>query len=538
MRPDPTPAGKGSTLHWQIRAFHGLLVGVLAGPLLADVAWAIDWRKLVMPGPVIAGHADVEGDCGRCHETFRAEAQDRLCLDCHEAIREDVKADLGFHGRAPAVAGAQCRNCHTEHKGRDADVIALNRDAFDHRQTDFALRGAHTRVACESCHEAGKPFRDATGDCAGCHRDDDVHKGRLGAACADCHEVTAWKDAKFDHDATRYPLEGRHAQVDCALCHPNQRYDRTPTACAACHGLDDAHRGQLGRDCRQCHTPAGWKRTSFDHSAARTGFGLTGAHRGLGCHSCHEGDPQRDALPVDCVGCHRHDDDHRGRNGARCGDCHGSASWKPARFDHDRRTKFPLRGAHRDASCDACHKGTLGKERMSKSCYSCHRNDDPHAGQEGKDCGACHDERAWEGEVSFDHELTRFPLLGLHALASCEECHQSSRFRDTDAQCAECHLENDHHEARLGSDCGRCHAPNDWRIWKFEHDTETSFALHGSHDGLDCEACHTKAVRGAIRQSRRCDTCHAQDDAHAGRFGRSCDRCHLESSWQEVGRMR
>ena len=46
MRPDRTPAGKGSKLHWQIRAFHGLLVGVLAGPLLADVAWAIDWRKL------------------------------------------------------------------------------------------------------------------------------------------------------------------------------------------------------------------------------------------------------------------------------------------------------------------------------------------------------------------------------------------------------------------------------------------------------------------------------------------------------------
>jgi len=263
-------------------------------------------------------------------------------------------------------------------------------------------------------------------------------------------------------------------------------------------------------------------------------FALAGAHRGLDCGRCHDGAPEKKKISSDCASCHRLDDDHRGRYGLRCGECHGAKAWTPARFRHDRDTDFKLLGAHREARCDGCHKATMGKERMPAGCYSCHRGDDVHSGQQGRNCRSCHDERGWEGKVFFDHELTRFPLLGLHALASCEACHESSRFRDADRTCAGCHADADHHTGRLGEDCGRCHAPNGWRVWKFDHDRETSFALRGAHDGLDCHACHARPARGGIHLSRRCDTCHARDDAHSGSFGGSCDQCHTQSSWREV----
>jgi hypothetical protein len=51
---------------------------VLVGAFPAS---AIDVEKLVMPGPVIRGHADVEGKCVECHTPFRSEEQNDLCVD-------------------------------------------------------------------------------------------------------------------------------------------------------------------------------------------------------------------------------------------------------------------------------------------------------------------------------------------------------------------------------------------------------------------------------------------------------------------------
>jgi len=509
----------------------------LAVVLLSSAARAGDWKTLVMPGPVIAGHAKIEADCASCHQALRAEAQRELCVDCHKAVGADLESQRGYHGRLTDVDRVACRDCHTEHKGREADVLGLDRDAFDHRKTDFSLRGAHASLTCERCHAAGQRFSEAASACIGCHRDDDPHRQGLGEACGDCHQETSWNRARFEHAATAFPLKGSHAQVQCAACHVNERYKKTPTSCASCHGIDDSHRGRLGAACGDCHDSVSWKKTRFDHGS-KTRFPLTGAHRELACRSCHRQDAFDEKLPLECGTCHRLDDDHRGRNGPRCGDCHTSQSWKSSRFQHDRKTRFPLRGLHGEVRCDACHKGTLGKERISMNCYSCHRADDAHEGQEGRDCAGCHDERGWADQVSFDHGLTKFPLLGLHALVSCEDCHRSQRFADADPNCSSCHATDDHHETRLGDDCGRCHVPNSWRVWSFDHDTQTSFSLHGAHEGLACRACHSEPTRGRVQQSRRCETCHTEDDVHRGSFGRSCGQCHVDTSWRELRSMR
>jgi hypothetical protein len=505
------------------------LAGLLAA---AGPAAAIDVRTLVMPGPLIQGHADLEDQCAKCHEPFDREAQRGLCLDCHDEIAADLRARAGFHGRSPAVGRVQCRSCHTDHEGRAADVVGLNPASFDHALTDQPLRGAHAAVPCASCHAAEQPFREAPRECSGCHREDDPHQGRLGAGCGDCHGESAWAEARFDHSETRFPLEGAHRDVACNLCHPAERYEDTARDCRSCHVPDDVHRGRFGPRCESCHTVEAWRSVAFDHDRD-TEYPLTGRHREAACATCHTGDLYGRELATDCHSCHRSDDEHRGRRGRDCGSCHVTDGWQTASFDHDRDTDFPLRGSHREARCETCHRGVLGKEALATDCVGCHAADDVHAGQEGRDCGRCHGETRWAEHVAFDHDLTRFPLLGLHAAVACEECHPTARFQDAETACSACHAD-EFHEGRLTEDCARCHNPNAWDRWSFDHDQRTPFALHGAHADVACHACHATPVHRGIELSGTCDTCHSGEDVHRGGFGRDCGRCHGERSWQEL----
>ena len=51
-------------------------------------------------------------------------------------------------------------------------------------------------------------------------------------------------------------------------------------------------------------------------------------------------------------------------------------------------------------------------------------------------CGDCHGELGWGRDVFFEHDLTRFPLLGLHAVIACEQCHANPRFKDAEIVCS------------------------------------------------------------------------------------------------------
>ena len=513
----------------------GRALAALAGAALALATARADAQleKLVMPGPLAKPHADLESDCAKCHVAFKPAAQKGLCLDCHKDVAADLAAKTGFHGRAPGLAAADCKSCHGDHLGRDADILGLNRDVFRHDQTDYALHGAHARLACERCHPAGAKFRDARSRCADCHANDDAHQGRLGNDCARCHEETAWRKAEFDHARTRFPLEGKHAQVACALCHAGERYKDTPRDCASCHALDDAHKGRFGNKCETCHATSGWKQARFDH-ARDAHFPLDGAHGKIACEACHPGGLFDKKLGRDCLSCHKGDDVHEGRNGAKCESCHSTAAWKPARFDHDRNTEFPLHGAHAKLACEACHTANVHEQKLGMACADCHGKSDPHKGQMGRDCARCHNESAWREKVKFDHDLARFPLLGMHAVAACEECHTSAAFRDTPRACVECHAAKDVHKRALGPRCEHCHTPNDWKLSKFDH-AKTSFPLHGAHAKLPCAACHREASADEpLQLGSDCNACHQPDDPHRGGFGPNCAKCHVESSWKEL----
>jgi len=574
-----------------------LRVAVLCVGFLAGNASAQGLEGVLMPGSVIEAHAKYENDCRKCHIPFNRGAQDRLCLDCHDKVAADVLSKRGYHGR---LKPQSCRSCHTDHKGREARIVELDEQRFDHRETDFLLRGAHgdPKIECRSCHLPNVKHRDAPEQCNSCHKKDDTHKGHLGPACADCHTESNWKEARFDHEKTRFPVRGRHVPVKCEDCHKNNRFKDTPTACIACHTKDDKHKANFGKKCESCHVDEDWKKISFDHDAD-TKYSLRGGHRKARCVDCHTGDLYQDKLQTACIACHRKDDKHKATLGEACADCHTERNWTEARFDHA-KTDFPLRGKHDEIECKSCHKSAVFKDAPS-ACNACHKKDDEHKGSLGEACGDCHDERNWkrstfdhaktefrllgkhlrtkcqdchrdtdfkrtptdcfachkkddvhkgqEGEKcgdchsaenwktpGFDHGRTRFPLTGRHLAPDCKKCHETSRFKDAKRDCVACHEREDKHKRRCGILCETCHNARDWKIWDFNHDRKTKFPLDGAHGKIDCYACHRNPVERSMSLPTACVSCHRVDDRHDGTFGPQCDKCHVTSSFRVIKR--
>jgi hypothetical protein len=563
--------------------------------LVATPAVAQGLESVLAPGKLAQAHAKLEEDCQKCHVRFDRAAQDRLCMDCHKDVGQDMRAKGGFHGRLKPQA---CKACHGDHKGREARIVSLDKASFDHVATNFALRGGHAKVECEKCHVPGKGFRIASRDCLACHRKDDTHKGSLGPKCADCHSETSWKEAKFDHNTTHFPLTGKHESVRCAACHKDARYKDTPQTCIACHRKDDKHKARFGDKCESCHGTKDWKGSRFNHDT-ETRYPLLGKHRAATCESCHTGFLYRDKLSSKCVDCHLKDDKHKGTLGAECSRCHSERDWKErARFNHDKtafplvgkhanapckdchkselfkeapkacigchrkddkhkgslgesceschnergwkttsfdhaKTAFPLLGKHQTTECAACHKSTNYKE-APKDCFSCHRKDDKHEGQEGKACAQCHDEKSWKPAPKFDHGLGRFPLLGKHVQVECKMCHASALFKSAKVECVACHAKDDTHKTALGPACEQCHNARSWKTWDFDHDRRTKFVLDGKHKGLACRSCHTRPMEGRVNAPAQCVGCHVRDDVHEGSYGRQCQQCHVTDSFKNI----
>jgi hypothetical protein len=494
------------------------------------------FERLVMPGPLIADHAEYESECNSCHENFSRGSQRSLCLDCHTEIAADFESRSGFHGLSADVGERECAGCHTDHEGRDADVLGLVEESFDHDLTNFPLHDSHVEAECQDCHTEDAAFHAAETECVSCHLEDDQHMGNLGEVCSDCHRETEWSDAFYDHEvASGFALTGSHDSLTCVSCHVEEVYVETPTECVGCHLEDDSHMGLNGPECQDCHTTINWEESTFDHFET-TAFSLVDSHAGLVCESCHEGNKFEVETSNECVGCHLEDDSHEGINGTECADCHRETEWLDVRFDHAVDAEFALNGAHGELECADCHVDPVAVSLPETSCVGCHEEDDPHAMQLGDDCAQCHAELTWTDNVRFDHDLTQFPLLGSHSQVMCEDCHETNAFLDAPEECVDCHLEDDVHEARFGEDCTLCHVPVDWLAWRFDHDIQTDFPLDGAHDGLDCHGCHREAVTetSAIQLSTGCAGCHRSDDVHRGEFGDECAACHRTTSFADL----
>lgn len=463
-------------LGWLTRS--GLLAVAITTLLVGGAALA-SHNEIFSPGRLnalavaptergVISHADIV-ECDACHAPIWGSGtmSDR-CLSCHGEVIPEMEDPLSMHGGVEDPRN--CQACHTEHRGEAASLIRYDNSDFPHVLTGFALT-AHSmttpgeRIECTSCH--GDP-------------------------------------------ASSFQLE------TCGICHQGLE----PAAFAT-------HMGWAGKDCLACHDGVDRYGGDFQHS--QSGFILVGAHAEVECAGCHVAAANAadlESTAQECVYCHAGDDVHGGALGEDCGSCHTPDTWQEALFDHQ-LTRFPLLGAHAGVQCQGCHRDA----RFSgtpMTCFQCHGEDDPHAGQLGEDCARCHSESSWQ-DVALDHDLTGFPLEGAHEDAACESCHQDGTFVGTPTECADCHLGEDAHDGRFGASCGACHRPTEWEDATFDHQL-SDFPLTGAHQNLGCERCHEGAVFRSI--STACASCHGEPSYHAGLFSANCAGCHSTSAWR------
>jgi hypothetical protein len=340
--------------------------------------------ELLRPGPLSPAHAHLEGAerCTLCHG--RADhVPDARCQACHAEIAERAQRELPLHGRFEG----DCATCHREHGGERVALIELDRDAFAHSTTRFALHGAHAQLECGDCHHLREPDANATAfhyqgvpfaSCDACHRD--PHAGGVPAG------ETVGPRVRIALQVAPPPAPARDP------AHPLAR-----------------------RDCAECHTEvsfrgAGLRAEGFAHGSD-THFELRGAHAGVACTACHTPElrerEQQDALAPgssaepDCGSCHR--DPHRGELGGagRCATCHQPTRWSEG-FDHARDTRFALDELHAALGCTSCHADARYRA-AGRECSDCHRDaadlltgrfgqarsePDPHQG--GLQCSDCH----------------------------------------------------------------------------------------------------------------------------------------------------
>jgi hypothetical protein len=67
---------------------------------------------------------------------------------------------------------------------------------------------------------------------------------------------------------------------------------------------------------------------------------------------------------------------------------------------------------------------------------------------------------AFKADRAFDHDRTRFPLLGKHKKVDCAECHTKT-IEKTPSTCVSCHKKDDVHRGRRPV-CETCHNANSW----------------------------------------------------------------------------
>jgi hypothetical protein len=548
--------------------------------LLGTIAMA---HAQFSPGKLSRAHQDLEGslNCTKCH-SGEAEIMNDKCLTCHREIRRLEQDDAGLHA---SLSDRNCSKCHPEHAGRDFDLIYWDEgspEKFNHQRAGWKLEGKHAEAECRACHKpefqispimklARTKYPEASWlgmpkDCQSCH--EDPHKGNLGTDCTSCHSPAAWTETRqaggFPHERTRYPLTGRHAQLECEQCHdPVKAWGKTPpfARCNSCHR--DAHAGQATLagarvDCASCHGTGGFRPSTYTvlkHAESR--FPLGGKHRDVRCASCHPKNPATvpDSLlgsakvhlrpPFnECLACHEpaHGDQLASRpDKGACESCHKVDGWIPSKFtieDHA-KLKFALDGRHAKTECASCH-GPLRKDLpplpdttvtgragvllaiSDSSCRSCHL--DPHGDGQKKfeDCLSCHTADSFH-RTKVDvatHAAYSFPLKDSHGAVPCRDCHKelgqmpltstliaahvtppNLSFNPPRERCEDCH-ENPHgQQFATAQTCEKCHDLKAFRPASgFDHNRDAAFSLKGAHEKVACDRCHSTRLDEAGRE--------------------------------------
>ncbi|MFC2170626.1 cytochrome C [Calditrichota bacterium] len=272
--------------------------------------------------PLNGKHVSVK--CNECHQngyTARIKVREK-CIDCHEDIHLGQFADRSD--------GGDCKSCHDE----NAFIPALY-TIENHNTSKYPLTGSHLAIPCFLCHKqvegnGGTTYAQFDFDklnCQSCHKD--IHNGQLDiwinkSGCEFCHSPESWHTTTFDHNLSRFKLEGKHRQILCLECHKIESQGEEvmwikplKMECNSCH--KDIHYGQFAEGnksndkiaCQRCHTPEDWKNLKFNHNVDSR-FRLEGAHARLSCEACHKYIEDKlvekyrlyKPMEITCVACH------------------------------------------------------------------------------------------------------------------------------------------------------------------------------------------------------------------------------------------
>ena len=291
---------------------------------------------------------------------------------------------------------------------------------------------------CNTCHEMNFHYHSWQ-----------VSTHHTRATCLECHaepglrglieEKVRGLEQLVAHVTGHYtmPLKilVRVRNDQCLACHPKARtlpdskivanhalHLRKQVLCADCHNRivhnQPGHPRVIPRDqCDACHQ-------------AHVRYPLAGKHATFACSQCHR---EQMYNLRNCEGCHKPPAQHVVAVTTGCERCHGTAGWRPAKFDHPR---FPLTGKHHGLACGRCHKGGVFAG-LTPACASCHQPPASHAGIDPT-CARCHTPQGFK-PASFAHKPVGEHMgpRAEHPLP-CARCHPV-QFTATTCRGSGCH---------------------------------------------------------------------------------------------------
>jgi len=185
-------------------------------------------------------------NCNECHlEKLSGKLpQYDQCNQCHE--------DKHYGQFENRKNGSDCEYCHNVN-----NFIPSIFTTAMHQLSRLKLDGSHLAVPCNKCHESYSPktnilttqFTWQNYSCNVCHND--IHRNQFkqnyNNDCEKCHNTELFSHVNFDHQKCKFPLDGRHKDLNCNDCHISEldsdgsfvRYSPIASQCSDCHTFTD-----------------------------------------------------------------------------------------------------------------------------------------------------------------------------------------------------------------------------------------------------------------------------------------------------------
>ncbi|MEE9432423.1 MAG: cytochrome C [Melioribacteraceae bacterium] len=176
-------------------------------------------------------------DCHKVDDNWKFRISGETCITCHENVHANSISKKYFNEN-------KCETCHVTTTWQEVK--------FEHTQTGFELIGKHKKTNCSSCHfdnekltSNEKQFVAVNSNCSSCHTD--IHRGQFvedgKELCIECHNFDNWEPTLFNHENTKFKIEGAHKQVQCFECHKPKDdeegnyfyYKNEDVRCISCH---------------------------------------------------------------------------------------------------------------------------------------------------------------------------------------------------------------------------------------------------------------------------------------------------------------